>query len=170
VIRAAERFVLIALAGELSIDFGLVPWEKGMSNNSAKCAFYTWIAQRGGYEPRESTQIVATLRLFIERYGESRFDNPNDLDAKKAHNRAGYTKGHGRDKVWLILPETFRSEIFKGFDLGFACKILHDKGILEKDRGSHTKVAKVAGHGMRIYMITAEIFETETMSVEDLPF
>lgn len=170
VIRAAERFGLIALAGELAIDFGLVPWEKGMSNNSAKCAFDTWIAQRGGYEPRESTQIVATLRRFIESYGESRFDNPNDLDAKKAHNRAGYTKGHGSDQVWLIFPETFRSEIFKGFDVGFACKILHDKGILEKETGSHTKVAKVAGHAMRFYMINTGIFETEKMSVEDLPF
>lgn len=56
--RAAERFALVALAGELAIKFGLLPLEKGHIQTAMLDLFDVWRAGRGE-GPSEDRQIFA---------------------------------------------------------------------------------------------------------------
>ena len=71
--RAAERFGVISVAGELAIEYRILPWEAGASENAASWAFKQWLERRGSGSYEEQQAIVA-VRSIIERYGVSRFD------------------------------------------------------------------------------------------------
>ena len=54
--RAAERFGVISVAGELAIEYGVVPWEAGASESAAAWAFKQWFERRGpgSFEERQA--------------------------------------------------------------------------------------------------------------------
>ena len=114
--RAAQRLGLIAAAGELATALGVTPWGEGEASAAAAWALEQWIGQRGGTEPAEDRQAIEQVRLFIEAHGESRFESLDDPDARPVINRAGWRKGDGSDREWLIPPETWRAEICNGLD------------------------------------------------------
>ena len=64
--RAAERFGLIAVAGELAVEFGLVDWGEGQSTKDGLELFRAWLETRGGAAPTEVRQIIAQVRRFLE--------------------------------------------------------------------------------------------------------
>ena len=74
VMRVAKLLGLIGAGGDLATELGITPWKKERATAAAKWAFQRWLAQRGGGEAAEIRQAVETVRLFIEQYGESRFD------------------------------------------------------------------------------------------------
>jgi putative DNA primase/helicase len=54
--RAASKFALVAMAGELAIEYGIVPWPKGDAVKAAAEMFDAWGAGRGTVandEPRQ---------------------------------------------------------------------------------------------------------------------
>ena len=116
--RAAQRFGLIAAAGELAIELGVLPWSKGEAIEAARWAFGQWREARGvsSFEARDA---IAQVRRYIEAYGESRFDPlagkgddvTFDVDAKSAQVRAGFRKGQDYDRRWLVFPEMWRSDV-----------------------------------------------------------
>jgi hypothetical protein len=108
-IRVATRLGLIAAAGELAIEFGVVPWKEGEAQNAASIFLQDWLAARGDAKPHEEAQAITQVRHFIEAYGDSRFDPlvvPIDEDGKpvdhatvadidrRAPIRAGYRRGN----------------------------------------------------------------------------
>ena len=107
---------LIAAAGELAISLGVTPWREGEATAAAAWALAQWIGQRGGTEPAEARQAVEQVRRFIEAHGEYRFEPLDDVDARAVPNRAGWRKGEGPDREWLIPSETWRAEICAGLD------------------------------------------------------
>ena len=62
--RAAQRFGLIAAAGELATMLGVTPWQAGEARMAAAWALGQWIEQRGGTEPAEVRQAVIKARRF----------------------------------------------------------------------------------------------------------
>ena len=74
VTRVATRLGLIAAAGELATQLGITGWKKGRPTLAAAWAFKSWLNRRGGVEASEIRQAIAQVRLFIEQFGESRFD------------------------------------------------------------------------------------------------
>jgi putative DNA primase/helicase len=67
------------------------------------------------------------VRLFIEQHGESRFDPLGDPDARSVNNRAGWRKGSGPDREWLVPPEVWKSEICNGLDPTMVAKVLAER-------------------------------------------
>jgi uncharacterized protein (DUF927 family) len=108
--RAAQRFGIIAAAGEFATAFGLTGWREGEAREAAAWALKRWIDARGGTEPAEVRQAIEAVRHFIEAHGEARFDDLDDPDARPVPNRAGWRKGAGEDRRWLILPEVWKQE------------------------------------------------------------
>ena len=47
VLRVADRFGLVAAAGELACDFGIVPWQKGDALDAVRRCFIDWFHIRG---------------------------------------------------------------------------------------------------------------------------
>lgn len=156
--RAAQRLGLIAAAGELATAMGLVPWGKGEARGAAAWALAQWIEGRGGTEPAEARQAVEQVRLFIEQHGESRFDPLGDPDARSVNNRAGWRKGSGPDREWLVPPEVWKSEICNGLDPTMVAKVLAERGMLLRGGDGFQPVRKIDGANKRVYVVTANIF------------
>lgn len=88
--RAAERFALIAAAGEMATQLGIVAWEPGEAIAAAQAIFAEWIAARGGAGAKEELDAVVRVREFLAAHGETRFDPVDSSDfSKPALNRVG---------------------------------------------------------------------------------
>jgi uncharacterized protein (DUF927 family) len=170
--RAAERFGLVGVAGELAVKFGIVPWDEGLSTQDAADLFAAWLKTRGGATRYEAKQAVAQVRAFIERFGDSRFDDITSvtgvstsaadfLDRKPVPDRAGYRQGNGTNRRWFVLPEVWKSEVCKGLDHQLVAKTLAELGALEHEGGRHTQVVWVAPleKSVRAYVVLPNIFE-----------
>jgi putative DNA primase/helicase len=157
--RAAHRFGIIAAAGELATDFGFTGWRNSEARDAAAWAFCRWIEARGGTEPAEVPQAVETVRHFIEAHGEARFDNLDDPDGRAVVNRAGWRKGAGEDRRWLILPEVWKRDVCAGLDATFVASVLAKRGALVKGSDGNTKVERIAETTKRVYVVTPAIFD-----------
>jgi putative DNA primase/helicase len=159
--RAAQRFGVIAAAGEMATGFGLTPWREREreARDAASWALARWIEARGGIEPAEVRQAIAQVRHFIEAHGEARFDSADDPDARPVQNRAGWRKGAGEDRRWLIFPEVWKLDVCAGLDAKFVACVLADRGMLAKASDGYQKVEKIAGTPKRVYVVTPRIFD-----------
>jgi putative DNA primase/helicase len=170
VVSVARRFSLIAVAGELARAWGVVPWAKGAAYKAAEECFRAWLADRGGQGAGEDTRAIATVRHFIEQYGESRFRllvdapqgsiEPEETAGRETVSRAGFRRKDA-DGQWeyLILPECWKSEVCKGTDPQHAAKVLRDAGHLEPGDGKNLATQRrLPGHGkVRVYLIKASL-------------
>jgi putative DNA primase/helicase len=156
--RVAHRLGLIAVAGELSTLLGLTGWRPGEAREAAAWALKAWLSYRGGAEPAEARQAVEQVRLFIQQYGDSRFDPLDHPDAKPSPNRAGWRKGEGEEREWFIPPETWKFEICAGLDAGLVARTLAEHGFIRRIEGGFQSVRKINGSNKRVYVVTARIF------------
>lgn len=157
--RAAQRLGLIAAAGELAILLGVAPWREGEATAAATWALAQWISQRGGTEPAEARQAVEQVRRFIEANGDYRFEPLDNPEARNVPNRAGWRKGDGAEREWLIPPETWKGEICAGLDPKFVAKTLCEAGILARAGDGFQQVRKIGGTSKRVFVIGAAIFD-----------
>jgi putative DNA primase/helicase len=156
--RAAQRLGLVLAAGELAITLGIVPWQTGEARDAAAWAFDQWFANRGGDEPAEERQAVEQVRLFMEQHGDSRFDALDKPDGRAVNNRAGWRKGEGDAREWLIPPATWNGEICVGLEPTFVAATLCDRGMLKRVGDGFLSVRPIAGKSKRVYVVTSRIF------------
>ena len=72
--RVARGFGLAALAGELAIEWRIVPWEKDEALTSAITIFGHWrAAQPRSPRGKEHAQIAELIMDFVDKHGNSRF-------------------------------------------------------------------------------------------------
>jgi len=157
--RAAHRLGLIAAAGELATAMGLVPWQASEARDAAAWALAQWIEGRGGTEPAEVRQAIEQVRLFIEQQGESRFEALDDADAWPVNNRAGWRKGSGPNREWMIPSEVWKTEICNGLDATLVARTLSERGMLLRAADGFQPVRKIDGGSKRVYVVTANIFD-----------
>jgi putative DNA primase/helicase len=162
IIRVAKLLGLIGAGGDLATELDITPWKKGHATAAAKWAFQHWLAQHGGGEAAEIRQAVETVRLFIEQYGESRFDPLDVSDFRPAINRAGWRTGSGSTEQWLIPPETWKSEVCQGLDPLVVARTLAERRMLKRAKDGFQSVVKIEGTAKRVYVITARIFDGST--------
>jgi putative DNA primase/helicase len=156
--RAAQRLGLIGAAGEMAADWGIVPWKPGEAFAAAEAALASWVEGRGGTEGAEVCAAISQVKLFIETHGDSRFEPAEKSgDFRPVTNRAGWRKGTGSERVWLVPAETWKTEICSGLDAGFVARVLADRGMLLRGDDGFLKVHRIEGRSQRAYTITAEI-------------
>jgi putative DNA primase/helicase len=151
VISVARRFSLIAVAGEMATQFGILPWPENEAFAAAETGFKAWLRERGGTGAAEDRQAVLTVRRFLEQHGESRFrlllpktqQQPNDEEfraGRETVNRAGFRReildGDGGEE-FLIFPEAWKQEVCKGIDPARAAAALDAAGFLDKGDSQH---------------------------------
>ena len=129
VLRVMDRFGLVAAAGELACDLGVVPWQKGDALEAARRCFIDWFHIRGGAEAGEVQVAISQVRLFIEQHGDSRFEAIPAQD-RAVSNRAGW--GDGSERQWLIPPETWKSEVTVGLNPTLVARVLADREMLKR--------------------------------------
>lgn len=167
--RVAARFGLVAAGGEIAVQFGILPWPEGEASKAAARCFNDWLAARGGIEPAEDREAVATVRRFLEAHGTSRFEavwegagqEVTERDREKVTNRVGFRRKDGAGGVeYVILPEMWRTEVCAGLDAGRVARVLQEKGFLRSGGdGKPQMKTRIPGvpAPVRAYVITSDI-------------
>lgn len=180
VTRAASKFALVGVAGELATSKGLTGWQKGEAMRAADACFKSWIEARGGEGNLEDKQMLEHVRETLSKYGESRFkrwDSPDDegklvIDSHVPTTAEswGYRReeidsdpleGDTADVVFYIYPEHFRRSVCKGWDYKRIARLLRDRGALILSdtalrKGEFTVPSPLPNHGkkrVRVYKV-----------------
>jgi uncharacterized protein (DUF927 family) len=162
--RIADRFAVIALAGEMAIDFGLLPWEAGSVIADCQLLYGEWLS-KGGNENAEDRQIVTNILDFIDRHGSSRFSDVKDKDKNtdvKVSNRAGYWEDTESKRLYLFNKSALL-EAARGYNPARIVKALDDAKILAGN-DSHRKAKNYripGGKQTRLYAIDPEAMSSQ---------
>ena len=168
--RVARAFALVALAGELATDWGIVPWEKGDALAAVTKVFGSWrAAQPPSSKGKEFTQVINGVREFIEVHGAD-FSNSEwvpeyDNNTSRIVNneplireRAGYWKDAGQKRVYWFNTDGIK-RASNGFGNRKAIEVLNEAGaIIDHDPGRLTRkcwVPQLKRH-LNFYVIDPE--------------
>jgi putative DNA primase/helicase len=159
--RAAGWFALIALAGELACDYGIVPWNSGEATDTAAWAFGVWRENRGNGQT-EDRQILRGVRDFIERHGDARFSSLTGTSANSVRDRAGYWRDGPNGRVFLFFPGAL-TDAAKGYDIRRITEALENAGWLESREGKSrsTRITIEGGTKTRVYAVRPDRETTE---------
>lgn len=116
---ALDRFALLAVAGELAIQFGLVPWSKGDVENAIYHIVQGWITARGFEGDAEEQFIINKAPLAIKAWNK-RLTLPGK---ELTPDLAGYWKYENNELAWFITRDSFKN--------GFGLKQANARKILE---------------------------------------
>ena len=164
--RAAGRFALLAMAGELATEYGLTGWPEGAALDAAAQSFKAWQSLRGrGNDERR--QILEAVSGFIERHGDSRFSDaersPDLRFPDQTRDRAGWWRDSSIGRVYLFTNEGLRDAL-KSFDFKRALDVLQAEGALPAAGvgGERAKPTRIKARGeelIRLYTISAKKLE-----------
>lgn len=162
--RVADRFAIIALAGEMAIAYDLLPWAPGSALADCQLLYGEWLS-RVGSGNAEDRQILAGILDFIDKHGSSRFSDVDDQTPDtKVFNRAGYWELVGTKRFYLFNKSAL-VEAAHGYGLSRVIKALESAGVLAKrdaDRKRSTKNYRLPGGGQsRLYVVDPEAMDTE---------
>jgi putative DNA primase/helicase len=159
--RVAERFALVAAAGELATAYRLTGWQTGEAQSAARACFTAWLAGRGTKGAAEPSAMLEQVRAFLSAHGESRFtDWEKQRIETRTINRAGYRRQGEDGPTFYVEPEVFKREVCAGFDPRTVAKVLADAGALKlagDGRGS-TKTTLPDKRNTRVYVITPALW------------
>lgn len=152
--RGADRFALVAAAGELASLLDVTPWAPGEASAAAAFLFGRWAASFGRKHAREDLQAIRQIREFLQRYESTRFrplkvgmseeealgaeaeagERPRQNEARSL-DVAGW-KGvvAGKGMLYLFETEVWRTQIFNGLDPLTAARALKSAGFLVTDK------------------------------------
>lgn len=151
--RAAARFALIGMAGELVTEYGVTGWPLGAAGEAAAHAFKLWLSMRGkGNDERR--QILQRLSGFIERHGDGRFSDADTANDVQIRDRAGWWRDGQAGREYLFTTDGMR-EATKGIDFKRALDVLQEAKALPTPgaNGERARFTRIAGRGVKVYPI-----------------
>jgi putative DNA primase/helicase len=151
--RAAARFALIGLAGELATEYGVTGWPEGAAIHAAAECFGLWRSMRGRGND-ERCQIAERVSGFIERHGDGRFSDADAREEIPIRDRAGWWRDGVEGREFLFTSEGMR-EALKGFDFKRALDVLQEVGALAAPGadGKRARFYRIGGRGIKLYPI-----------------
>jgi len=180
--RAADKFALVAAAGEYATMLGITGWPLGWAMQAAGECFRAWLGFRGGAGNLEDSQALDHVRLMLSKYGESRLtrwaaDGARvDEHTPRTMERWGFRKttehndsmlGDTTEAVFYLLPDGFK-DMTKGLDHKRVARVLYEAGALDTDKERnvtrYTKKVRLPGSGKKpvnCYVIHLAVLLTE---------
>jgi uncharacterized protein (DUF927 family) len=165
--RVAQRFALIAAAGELAVAANILPWPAGEATKAAGRMFRDWIDARGGVEPAEARAGITQIRDFLLAHGMGRFVPAWDETTTSPLNVrdiAGFRKMEQEGWDFYVTTSAWRNELCRGFDPKALAAVLMERDLLiPPTSGRHrSKSMPVPGHTkLRLYHLPARILEAD---------
>lgn len=161
--RVARFFGLVACAGELASEFGLTGWNQGEALRAAETCFDNWLAGFGSEGNSESRKILEHVRGVFERHGSSRFECMSSKDTQRIVNRIGYKQGGADYTQYIVLPNSYASEICAGFNQQQVTRVLKKAGWLELEDKKLKRVSVPGVGRVRCYVFTRKaVVDDET--------
>jgi uncharacterized protein (DUF927 family) len=159
--RVATRFALVAVAGELATKAGLTGWDASEASNGVKVCFDNWLEGYGGTGNKETSNIIAHVKSFIESHGASRFEQVEGEPNRTVVNRVGFYRSNGGGLEYLIMPEAFKRELCSGYDVKTVEGVLVEAGILKAGgdgrKTQKPRVGALGGAPTRVYVLSLPI-------------
>ena len=152
----AGRFGLIAAAGEMAREFGILPWPEDEATRACQRGFRDWLAQRGTVGSSEKHNAIRQVQVFLELHGSSRFAEIKTGKSydRSIHNQAGYRRFKEGKSIFMFSIEVWRTEVCKGLDADLVAKAIKEKGWLIHDAGRLTKQDRLPGQERpRFYVV-----------------
>jgi putative DNA primase/helicase len=164
VARVAQRFALIAFAGELATRMRILPWKAGDAVKAAGTCFEAWLRERGHTGAAEVEGGIEAVRSFLEAHGMARFVPAWEEDQNRypPQDVCGFRKKVGEGWEFYVNDSGW-AEMCSGFAPKTVAKALVDKGVLIADSdGRVKKSVRVPDHGKkRYYNIAASFLQDE---------
>lgn len=167
VISVANKFALIAFAGNLAQVFDIFPANLTPEKDAAIC-FKAWLDERGDVCASEHITVIRTVRQFIQAHGESRFQRvPRGEFNQNISNRVGFRYTDSDDPksmgpyTWYILCDQM-GEIVKTMSERVVAKILNKAGCIEQ--GSQVglrRICKFFEQRHKVYKLNSRIFDAD---------
>jgi putative DNA primase/helicase len=167
VIRAARRFASLAVAGELAIEYGVLPLDKEEIYNTIKACFNEWLETRESTDNIEQKKIISQIKNYLERYGSSKFITldacGDETLAPKPIDRIGYKQEYNGVYHYYVFPESYKNELCKGLDYRQVTKLLAKLNYINQDHQGKNQISKnLPGLGkVRVYHINPSILISE---------
>lgn len=150
--RAASVFAIIGLAGELGIEYGILPWTEGSALDAALEAFIHWQDFQGGSQT-EDQKIVQSISSFIDKYADSRFSLLPGVDSKIINDRAGWYKDGATGRIFMF-TSTGLVDAASGYERNRIVDALITSGWLcENDAGRHSKKTRTPSGLKYLYYV-----------------
>lgn len=150
--RVGKWFALVAMAGEMAIEYKIAPWHEGEALEAAVAAFDLWKSQRNTGST-EDAQILEGVRRFIDRHGDSRFSPLDNTQTLVVRDRAGYTRDGKSGREYLFTADGL-AEAVPGFQIKRVLDALASAGWLtEREKDSRSIRVTVARNTTRVYAI-----------------
>lgn len=172
--RAASKFSLIGVCGELATKQGITGWKKGEAIDAAESMFSAWLNQRGGEGSAEDKGILEHICLELQTKAESFFSRWDyeekeakiDTHQPKTSVRWGfrrvevdseYTGQAHSEESFYIYPAVFRNALCKGLNYRRVAELLKERGALQCHKGrGYTYYTHLPGSGKKkesVYLI-----------------
>jgi len=149
--RAASVFALIGLAGELGIEYGLLPWQEGSSLDAVCKAFARWQEFQGAAQT-EDKKILQAISSFVDKYGDSRFSSQHD-GSKTIYERAGWYKETNGKRTYMF-TDTGLQDAVPGYEKKRVIDALNSHNALtEKDNGRQNKKTRTTSGLKYLYYV-----------------
>jgi len=164
--RVADRFAVMATAGELAIEYKLINWPEGTAASACRLLFTEWLARMGDGNA-EDRQILRSVADFIALHGDSRFsDIKAQYPNQTVRDRAGFYELEFDRRLYLFNTPAL-VEAASGYGKERIIRALVTAGALakadEETKGTRrTKKYRTPGGGStRFYVIDPERLESE---------
>lgn len=155
--RVADRFAIMALAGESAIRRKLLNWPKGTALTGCQTLFNEWL-QTMGDGSAEDRQILRGIANFIDLHGDSRFSDFRNSGTTTVHNRAGYYEVDLGKRLYMFNNPGL-AEAAAGFNLKRIIRALQNADALAKvdveagQKRTQKKYQMPGGGSPRFYVI-----------------
>ena len=162
--RAATRFSVYAMAGELAIEAGILPWQQGSALNACKAMFAEWVEMHGTGET-EHKQILQNVHDYILKFGDSKFSPKNNVHITPRLDRSGWFDETSDSLIYMFTGAALR-EAGGNYDFKRVLDALDSAGwIAERDFPKRSKKTHISGGGKpNLYWI----FPIEDYSISSL--
>lgn len=165
--RVAQRFSLLAAAGEIATLHRITGWQAGEAKAAAEACFRAWLVARGGPGEAEPREMVRQVQHFIGTHSEGRFtpmERADDDRAPKTVNRAGYRVECSEGLEHWVLTETWRREVCAGYDPIEVARVLAARDLLKPEGPncfSRRERIKGSPERARVYRLLPGLLEVE---------
>jgi len=163
--RAADRFALMAAAGELATRWNLTGWRKGEAIEAAVRWFKSWLAARGTSGSSDMEAAIRQLRRTLQADGFARFPliqrNGAVHPDHPVRDQAGFRRCNpttGACEYW-VFTEVFKSELCLGYSPKAVAKELCARGFIRRTEPHTTIKVRLPGFKdpKRVYCIQETI-------------
>lgn len=164
--RVAKNLAAVAMAGEMAIEWGIFPFDKGIVREAVRGVFLTWFTPQttGVAKNREHDTIINAIREYIDTY-PARFLPVGEMPAvhEKLGGRrlvtpilSGYYEDISGKRIFLLTSAGFKDAIKAAQkDVDRAIMALNEQGAFTEkgNDGKTMKQKKVHGKNMKFYFI-----------------